>query len=75
MQHTIKYDMETLEGRNRAVADFENWAGERRTELLRNAIWSGEIETMEQFRFACSFMGVQGAPVVAFAERHGLYEG
>jgi hypothetical protein len=74
MGYEKRYDMESIAGRNEAVRDFEEYVGERRAELLANAIKSGEVKTMDQFRFLASFCGVQGAPVVAFAERHGLYE-
>jgi hypothetical protein len=74
MKYEKRYDMNSVHGRNEAVKDFEEYAGERRAELLRNGIRNGEIETMAQFRLLASFCGVRGAPVVAFAERNGLYE-
>jgi len=74
MNHTIRYDRETIQGRNKAVADVVEWLGEARAELVGNAIKSGQIETMDQLRLALSFAGVTGFPVTVFGERHGLYD-
>jgi hypothetical protein len=74
MHYEVRYDRETIKGRNKAVADVVEWLGEARAELVGNAIKSGQIETMDQLRLALSFAGVTGFPVVAFGERHGLYE-
>ena len=74
MHHEVRYDRETIKGRNKAVADVVEWLGEARAELVSNAIKSGQIETMEQLRLALSFAGVTGFPVTAFGERNGLYD-
>lgn len=74
MHFEKRYDMETLAGRNAAYADAKDWLGDKRFALLERAIKSGEIETMAQLRFACSFAGLEGAPVTALAEKNGLYE-
>jgi len=66
--------METIEGRNLAVQAVTDWLGDEKAELIANAIKSGEIENMACLRLVMSFAGLHGAPVVAFGERHGLYD-
>lgn len=75
MAYEKRYDMESIAGRNEAVADFEAWVGDKAAETLRNAIRSGEVKSLQSFRFCCELiLGVSGPPVTAFAERNGLRE-
>ena len=74
MSYTIKYDLETLAGRNKAMADVVEYIGQERADKIGLGILDGTIETIAQLRLVFSFVGIHGAPVVVFAEKHGLYE-
>ena len=60
--HSVKYETEE---QRKAVYDFVNYAGIKITLTLIHMI-GNEITTKEQFRFYCSFVGIQGYPVNCF---------
>ena len=73
MSYAIKYDLETLPGRNKAMADVVEYIGQDRADKIGRGILDGTIETVEQLRLVFSFVGIHGAPVIVFGEKYGIY--
>lgn len=73
MGYEKRYDMDTMAGRDAACQDFEDWIGPARIKILLDGIAAEQIVDMAGLELFASFMGIHGAPVRAWGERHGLY--
>jgi hypothetical protein len=76
MHHTISYkDLSQEQADIKAIEDVKFWLGDRFEfvdNTLKNGVEKGELININHLRFACSFIGVQGYPVLMLARRYGV---